>query len=371
MGERVILTAAPESEALALADLQRAIDCGLGIRRRTAFQSAIRNRQPAIENTALAPGVLLLELPGTFTELVAAFREQPPLFIRHVQPVQIEVPLAGEAADLEGLAAAARELAPRLQPEQSFSVQSRLFTDARLPYGRFEVNERLAALLRERSGAAVDVRAPEQILSVAVMPATAYLGLSRAADNLSAWAGGAMRFAREPEQVSRSEFKLLEALAVFGLTLPSQGLALDLGAAPGGWTRLLRRAGLLVTAVDPGDLDARVAADPGIRHLRIPVQEYQCRRGEFSVIVNDLRMDARDSAHVMLNVATRLTEGGLALMTVKLPSTRGAGTRSPEPAAHEAIDLLRRRYTLLGARQLFHNRSEITVALRRGEPAAS
>lgn len=53
-----------------------------------------------------------------------------------------------------------------------------------------------------------------------------------------------------------AEFKLLEALEVFGIVLPSHGVALDLAAAPGGWTRVLRRAGEYVTAIDPGELDA-------------------------------------------------------------------------------------------------------------------
>ena len=71
-----------------------------------------------------------------------------------------------------------------------------------------------------------------------------------------------------------------------------------------------------------------------------------------------MRMDARDSARLMLDYAPCLAAEGWAVMTLKLPQ------RSPEQVAHQAIDLLLRRYQLLGARQLFHNRSEITVALR-------
>ena len=226
------------------------------------------------------------------------------------------------------------------------------------PYGRFEVNERLAGALGETTGATLDVRAPEQVLSVMITPDTGYLGLSSVGQNLSTWAGGAMRFAREPDQVSRSEFKLLEALQVFHLTLPQTGVVLDLGASPGGWTRLLRRAGLEVAAVDPGDLDSRIAADPGVRHVRATAQEYRCRPGEFGVIVNDMRMDARDSARLMLDYAPCLAPDGIAIMTLKLPH------RQPEQVVHQTIGLLLRRYELLGARQLFHNRSEITVALK-------
>lgn len=333
----------------------------------------------------LAPGLFRIDLPGSFEEQAAACRSKPPIFIRHLQPVQAELPITREAADLDSLGAAALELAPRLEAQRPFSVQTRLVgsrsgeeaketrssgsdscsvsepSSLRYPYGRFDINERLSQALIEATGAPLDVRAPEQVLSVLVTPDRGYLGVSRVEDNLSGWAGGAIRFAREPDQVSRSEFKLLEALVQFGLTLPEQGRALDLGAAPGGWTRILRRSGLDVTAVDPGDLDLRVASDPGVRHIRTTAQEYRCRRGEFQVIVNDMRMDGRDSARLMLDYAPCLAAEGLAIMTVKLP--HGA----PEQVAHQAIGLLLRRYTLLGARQLYHNRSEITVALRRRE----
>jgi len=369
MGERVILTAAPESEHAALGELRRE---GVYAYRCAAVQeeSFPHRHTPTSEHRApgpcrLAPGILRFDLPGTFTELAAAFRERPPIFIRHLQPVDREVALAGDLGDLERLEEAALELAARLDPGRSFSVQTRLLSSLvphpsslPPPYGRFEVNERLAATLRAATGVPLDVRAPEQVLSVMVTPAVGSVGLSRVEDNLSAWAGGAIRFAREPDQVSRSEFKLLEALRVFHLSLPASGSALDLGAAPGGWTRRLRSAGLAVTAVDPGDLDPRVVAVPGVRHVRATAQEFHCRRGEYAIIVNDMRMDARDSARLMLDYAPCLAAEGWALMTLKLPQ------RSPEQVAHQAIDLLLRRYQLLGARQLFHNRSEITVALR-------
>jgi 23S rRNA (cytidine2498-2'-O)-methyltransferase len=190
-----------------------------------------------------------------------------------------------------------------------------------------------------------------------------YVGLSDVEQNLSSWAGGARRFAREPGQISRSEFKLLEALEVFALPLPEGGLALDLGAAPGGWTRLLRARGLRVVAVDPAALDPRLAGDRGIRHVRATAQQFFPCRERFDLIVNDMRMDARDSARLMLDAAPCLRPEGHALMTLKLPA------EGPEQVMHQALALLARRYRVLGARQLFHNRSEVTVALAPGTTA--
>src|SRR5207253_8728200 len=95
----------------------------------------------------------------------------------------------------------------------------------------------------------------------------------------------------------------LEALEVFGVTLPTKGRALDLGAAPGGWTRLLLEAGLHVVAVDPANLDPRLATQPRLEHYHGYAEHYLEEaiktHGSFDLIVNDMRMDARDAARLL------------------------------------------------------------------------
>jgi 23S rRNA (cytidine2498-2'-O)-methyltransferase len=330
----------------------------------------------------LAPGVLLVEAQQPFGELAAAWHKTQPIFIRHICPVQQVVALWDSPGDPDELAEAIGGAAPGallhfLPPEQRFSVQTRLFGE--LPYKPFDVNQAVSQALIEKTGATLDVRAPEQILSIvcaALAPTVVerlprelqpgphaalvgLAGLSTPQQNLSDWAGGARRFAREEGQVSRSEFKLLEAFEVFGIELPPRGVALDLGASPGGWTRILRQRDQYVTAVDPGALDERVAADGGVRHKRMTAEDYlHDEPDQFDLIVNDMRMDARDSARLMVAYARQLYPHGTAIMTLKLPETRRL------PVLEHAFDLLRGAYTIAGARQLFHNRSEITVYLR-------
>jgi 23S rRNA (cytidine2498-2'-O)-methyltransferase len=53
-----------------------------------------------------------------------------------------------------------------------------------------------------------------------------------------------------------------------------------------------------------------------------------------------------------------LREDGWALLTLKLPQWGMA------EVAASALEMLREWYAVIGARQLFHNRNEITVALR-------
>ncbi len=305
----------------------------------------------------LAEGVGLVQGASSWRDLVAGLSEPPPVFVRHLCPVTVRVEIELIPADIEALAHAARAFLRELDPTRSFSVQTRTLGLGSLPYTRFEINNRLAALLGE-SGASLDVQRPAQVLSVVVAPPLAFLGLSFAHENLSDWAGGERRFKRTADQVSRAEFKLLEALEVFGLELPAAGLALDMGAAPGGWTRLLAQRGLRVIAVDPAALDPRVAVLPNVTHIRTTIENYLPQRAAFDVIVNDMRMDARDSARVMLTAAPLLKPDGFAVMTLKLP------VKGMSDVFKQALRILARDYRRIGARQLFHNRDEVTIALR-------
>jgi 23S rRNA (cytidine2498-2'-O)-methyltransferase len=310
----------------------------------------------------LDAGVLLLALPGSFWELAKTWQQAPPIFVRHVCPVQETQPLpVGENAVHALRATAAKKFAPLLEPALPFSVQTRIF--AEVTYGAYDVNTPLAQTLGAESGAPLNVRAPQQILSVVIAPykgrTTGFLGLSPASHNLSDWAGGKRRFAREKEQISRSEFKLLEAFEVFGVELPARGVVLDLGAAPGGWTRILRKEEQYVTAVDPAQLDPRLQQDPNVRHKQMTAEDY-LRQGpdQFDLIVNDMRLDARDSARLMVRYEPALYGHGSAIMTLKLPQ------ENRRTILDHTFNILRRAYVVAGARQLFHNRSEITAYLR-------
>lgn len=200
----------------------------------------------------------------------------------------------------------------------------------------------------------------EHVVSCFVGRRAVLLGLNRLADSLSDWPGGRMRLARGEERVSRSEFKLEEAIATFRLELPTGGKAVDLGASPGGWTRILRQHGQEVWSVDPGALDPRLLADRRIHHVQTTAGEFFRRnRVGFDVVVNDMRMDQVMSARMMLDAASHLRRGGLAVVTLK------GGGRNPLDGARRGLDVLRQEYDVLHARQLHHNRNEITVVARK------
>lgn len=335
---RIIVTSAPESIWAALEE--------------------IKFGRYEIGTTELAPGVMLVELEQPLEEWRAALAQRPAVFIRHLAPVQREIVLEGTPADLERLARVAAGLAEHLAPAASFAIQTRLLDEDQAHLARFEVNEALASAVQAAATVSLDVRHPAGVISVALTRERGYLGVSPVEFNLSSWAGGAHRFAREQGQISRAEFKLLEAQAVFNFGWPTRGQALDLGAAPGGWTRILRRAGLPVVAIDPAELDPRLAEDPEVRHLQTLAQRFLPTAERFSVIVNDIRMDARDSAWLMNEAAPALEADGIGVITLKLPH------ENFDNIAYHALSILRSAYHVVGARQLFHNRSEVTAVLR-------
>jgi 23S rRNA (cytidine2498-2'-O)-methyltransferase len=192
-----------------------------------------------------------------------------------------------------------------------------------------------------------------------------YLGISTAEENLSSWSGGARHFAHTTEEISRAEFKLLEALEVFGVSLPSQGRALDLGAAPGGWTRLLLDSGVHVVAVDPANLDVRLKKRPRLEHYQGYAENYLeealKKHYKFDIIVNDMRMDAREAARLLTRAARCLRPDGLIISVLKLP--HATHEINPLATLHSALKILSTYYDTVQARQLFHNRQEVTVVL--------
>ncbi|MFA7400342.1 MAG: 23S rRNA (cytidine(2498)-2'-O)-methyltransferase RlmM, partial [Sideroxydans sp.] len=93
-------------------------------------------------------------------------------------------------------------------------------------------------------------------------------------DNSNSALNGIHRVSMVSDAPSRSYLKLAEAFEVFldkkeqSLWLKPHMTAVDLGAAPGGWTWQLVQRGLKVTAVDNGPLKGAAAAHPNIKHLR-------------------------------------------------------------------------------------------------------
>ena len=192
---------------------------------------------------------------------------------------------------------------------------------------------------------------------------------SSAPDNSSASLNGIHRVSMAHEAPSRSYLKLAEAFEVFldkkeqAQWLKAGMTAVDLGAAPGGWTWQLAQRGLKVTAVDNGPLKGAAATHPSIKHLRQDGFRFRPQRPVDWLVCDMVEQPQR--------VATLMTEwfvGGFtqrAIFNLKLPMKKRV------TALNEALDSIRdalnakgMRY-LIEAKQLYHDREEVTVFLAR------
>lgn len=313
----------------------------------------LRRVFPTAETRRLGPDFGVINGDLHVASVSAASRSARLAFVRHLTG---GVALLDRARDAEAIAAAILDGARRMQVS-TLSLQ----VWASLPPRSHERPDLLRQAVADRlAEAGLIVQRAQQafVASVCLTQTATAVGIATADASLADWPGGRVRLRRGPDSISRAELKLEEAIQVFGLRLP-HGAALDLGASPGGWTRILREQGLAVWAVDPGDLHPAVASDPDVHHVRTTAGRFlRTSTDAFSVVVNDMRMDAPRSARVLCAAAERLSADGLALMTCKLSQHQASETI-------EAVRrIVEREYAIVHLRQLHHNRNEVTLVAR-------
>ena len=300
--------------------------------------------------------------------LTEAFQAQHPTFVQHLAPVRARVRLDGDADDLARISSAVDKTQP-LDRSRTFAVQCRKAEctiagpHGESPYGARDVEVRVGSHL-EGTGLTVDRDCPDQVVSVLLSGPHAFVGVSKVEENLAVNADEHRRRSTRNRIVSRAGHKLEEAIDTFRIPVGRATLALDLGAAPGGWTAVLVEAGATVVAVDPGALSPAVVAHPRVSHLRWRIEEVSVAGPPFGLIVNDMSLDPPESAALMCRAARNLESGGRAVMTIKLPSLR------VHAHIREATRVLEHAYDVTDVRHLFHNRQEVTASLVRRDTIA-
>jgi len=182
-------------------------------------------------------------------------------------------------------------------------------------------------------------------------------------DGCAPWPQGIPRLKFPREAPSRSTLKLEEAFVSL-LSEDEQrrwlkpGMrAVDLGAAPGGWTYQLVRRSIRVSAVDNGPMD-RALLDSGlVEHLRADGFRYRPKK-PVDWLVCDMVEQPRRIAEL---IAQWLSAGACrrAIFNLKLPMKK----RYEE--TQSCLARVRAVASDLRARQLYHDREEITVFAAR------
>jgi 23S rRNA (cytidine2498-2'-O)-methyltransferase len=169
-----------------------------------------------------------------------------------------------------------------------------------------------------------------------VAPHTAAVGRVRAREALSLAAGGRARMKRTADAPSRAAMKLDEALEWVGVSPGKGDVCVDLGSAPGGWTRRLLERGARVWSVDTGLLAPDVAKHPRVKHFHQtafafapdePVDWLFCdmawrplevaqllakwaRNRWATQLVANIKLPMKDKLPVLLRVRATLEDGG-------------------------------------------------------------
>ncbi len=278
------------------------------------------------------------------------------IFLRHIFPVEYTVNYLSDDETLQGTYSEIACGFSKRMIGKTFSVQMR----KKNPGINVSSFVRTVISHFEKAGYTYDAKNPDYIISGYVDEQRLYIGFSTPRLNLSPWAGGMCRYSFRPDTISRAEFKLLETIDYFSLDLSTCKSGVDLGASPGGWTKILVQNGIHVVAVDPAELAPQLQQHPKVTHYRDTAQNFlQDNKQQFDILLNDMKMDVPISVKIMNEMANVLRHHGYAIMTFKLTNKKIMRT------INNGLDLLTNQYDILHVKQLFHNRMEITVVCRR------
>ncbi len=191
---------------------------------------------------------------------------------------------------------------------------------------------------------------------------SAWIGWSRPGYSAD-WPLGIPRLRMPAGAPSRSTLKLAEAIATFlgkdeDRLLKPDMRAVDLGAAPGGWTWQLINRGLHVTAVDNANLRGDLVDNALVKHLRADGFHFHPKRPVDWLVCDMVEKPSR----IAQLVAEWLAHGWAqhAIFNLKLPMKK----RFDE--LNRCASLLRERLHPLRLgrtiefKQLYHDREEVT-----------
>jgi 23S rRNA (cytidine2498-2'-O)-methyltransferase len=191
----------------------------------------------------------------------------------------------------------------------------------------------------------------------------AHIGISRSHSS-SSWAGGIPRLKFPKEAPSRSTLKLDEAFSTLltpeeaKLWLAPSMKAIDLGAAPGGWTYQFVRRQVLVQAIDNGPMDKMIMDSGLVEHLRVDGFSYKPNKPVDWMVCDMVEQPSRVANLTALWLREELCRH--AIVNFKLPMKK----RYDEVLL--CLDIIAKqnqhhKNLVMRCKQLYHDRDEVTL----------
>jgi 23S rRNA (cytidine2498-2'-O)-methyltransferase len=249
----------------------------------------------------------------------------------------------------------------------------------------------------EKYGARIDLLNPGAVFHVIINGSTAYVSIA-GSDNAY---GATLDYFRNRNMdrdivengISRAEFKIHEAIDYFNIKVCEGSRALDIGAAPGGWSRYLMKKGADVVAIDAGRINyeampqgSRIAVALGkereiadaedidvldmekldgswkgydLLHIKelfgnIKISEL-VKLGPFDIMCIDINIPAQESAIIAAVCSEALKKGAFLILTLKMTDDK------IEQAMAKSKEALGATYEDIRVKKLPHDRKELTL----------
>jgi 23S rRNA U2552 (ribose-2'-O)-methylase RlmE/FtsJ len=337
----------------------------------------------------------MARMDGDKKGILSAIKAGRPSFVDAVIPIDAE--LGGADKDYGNVI---RSMAGLLDKRSTFKIEVKRM-DPTLRERAKSIEVRLGSAL-EAEGFRADLKNPKTVAYVILMAGKTLIG-TIGREQVENYVLDRFRLGqKETGKVNRAEFKLEEAVEFFGVDLSKVRRALDIGAAPGGWTHYLAthrvrvvaidnalldyeklcQAGKLLVVADRKELspienmlrdcgaafadidDARIRFDGyAVIHIKMNLKsvkkELLDRLGEFGLLTIDTNTEASTSAGIADSLACMLDPDAHLIMTVKLVRSNTA----KQVAAAEAG--ISGSYDRPEIKKLPHNRDELTLHARK------
>lgn len=226
----------------------------------------------------------------------------------------------------------------------------------------------------EKSKHSVNIENPDFLLYLVLINMKCYLGLADYNKMDKKFINPERHYhPYSKDSVSRSELKLMQAFNEF--KIQGEGIAIDLGAAPGGWSKFLASSGFKVVAIDNGDLDYKNLRKSGLKvkilangsyiskylqqnnivHIKSDSGKVKLKGLKANLLLDDMNLQPSESAKILLSFAKNLEKNGKMVMTVKCID------RKAEKHIHNAVKVLSKKFKIKGTKVLPSNRQEVTL----------
>ena len=317
--------------------------------------------------------IMLVESKLDERQFIQNLKSAKPIFIKHICPATYDAKLLGNLEkDKQEVLQNILNKNIEVKNGEKFAIQCRIVAggseDCKLDYSSKDIEVFVGTYFTDKGGVPtfsdrnIVNEGEIKVISIFINGFNSYFGVSSSVDNLN-FACDEYRVASKAggREISRAENKLKEALAKYNLKLNGEGgIALDIGAAPGGWTKVLLDHGYRVVAVDPGDLNPELQHDDRVKHYKCRIEDLKFDN-YFDIIVNDMNVDPNVTANIMNSLSHCLKEKGKAIVTFKLPD-------KPVQSINEGKEIISKGYNVLSVNSLFHNRQEVTVFVEKKSP---